>query len=509
MNSFQRKSLYAALAGAGALGVAATANAVQLNPNGLGQVLIYPYYTTNADASGNAFNSLLSVVNTTDSAKAVKVRFLESFHSIEVLDFNLFLSAHDVWTAAVLPSSSGGAMLITQDNSCTIPGNSAIKAGVNFVNSAYQGDGAGSTLDRTKEGYVEIIEMATYSSTSCTSAAVTHINSVPDCQGHAKHPLSDTQASLDASFSSGGLFGGMTLINVGEGQAYSQDAVALTDFNCGPLYFNAGTILPNLANVGACKSNTSDLGPKSLTVGANRHFDGTDLGVYGSFWPVIPATSYLAIDAVSAVLMHDTISNEYALDASILAGTDWVVTMPTKTFYIHNGTGPATKLFQNNFNKTDLSCDDIFLNIYDREENTTTNPVSFSPPSPGQTAQLCYEANVVTFSNSNVLGTHQTKGLHSVTPPTGFTHGWLKLGFAVQSSSTVHTLGNQTHTSHLRNVSTLSTGLTKTYIGLPVVGFAVQSFTNGTLVVGGQNVLARYGLSFIQKGSVRVVCALC
>jgi len=51
--------------------------------------------------------------------------------------------------------------------------------------------------------------------------------------------------------------------------------------------------------------------------------------------------------------------------------------------------------------------------------------------------------------------------------------------------------------------------LTKTYIGLPVVGFAVQSFTNGTLVVGGQNVLARYGLSFIQKGSVRVVCALC
>jgi hypothetical protein len=506
MNSFQRKSLYAALAGAGALGVAATANAVSLNPNGLGQVLIYPYYTTNADSAGNAYNSLLSVVNTTDSAKAVKVRFLESFHSLEVLDFNLFLSKFDVWTAAILPSSSGGAKIITQDNSCTIPQNSLLKAGVDFVNSAYAGDGAGSTLDRTKEGYVEIIEMTAYTTFNCTSVVVTHVNSVPPCQS-AKHPLNDASASADSFYASGGLFGGMVLINVGEGQAYSQDAVALMNFNAGPIYFNAGSILPNLANVG--ESNFASLttkGPKSLTVGFQRPFDASDVGVYGSYWP---NPQYLSIDAVSAVLMHDTISNEYALDASILAGTDWVVTMPTKRFYINNGTGPAIKLFQNNFNKTDLSCDDIFLNIYDREENTTTSPVSFSPPSPGQTAQLCYEANVITFANSNVLATHQTKGLHSVTPPSGFTHGWLKLGFAIASSSTVHTLGNQTHSSHLSGVSSLSTGETKTYIGLPVVGFAVDSFTNGTLVVGGQNVLARYGLSFIQKGSVRVVNQLC
>src|SRR5215472_4282949 len=192
MNSFQRKSLYAALAGAGALGVAATANAVNLNPNGLGQVLIYPYYTSNADTTGNAYNSLISVVNTTDSAKAVKVRFLESFYSQEVLDFNLFLSKFDVWTAAVLPSSSGGAKLITQDNSCTIPVNSVFKAGIDFVNFQYSGDGADAGLDRTKEGYVEIIEMASYTSTDCTSIVVTHVNSVPECQGSAKHPLNDT-----------------------------------------------------------------------------------------------------------------------------------------------------------------------------------------------------------------------------------------------------------------------------------------------------------------------------
>ncbi|MGA9335964.1 MAG: hypothetical protein WBV39_16915, partial [Rudaea sp.] len=45
---------------AGVAGIASMANAVNLNPDGLGQVLLYPYYTVN---SGQ--NTLLSVVNTT------------------------------------------------------------------------------------------------------------------------------------------------------------------------------------------------------------------------------------------------------------------------------------------------------------------------------------------------------------------------------------------------------------------------------------------------------------
>src|SRR5436309_438676 len=91
--------------------------------NGTGQVLVYPYYTVQS-TSGNSWNTFLSVVNTTSSAKAVKVRFLEGKTSSEVLDFNLFLSPNDVWTGAVVPSSSAAgapAMLITADNSCTSP----------------------------------------------------------------------------------------------------------------------------------------------------------------------------------------------------------------------------------------------------------------------------------------------------------------------------------------------------------------------------------------------------
>src|SRR6201996_4698031 len=82
---------------AGVAGFAGLANAVNLNPDGVGQVLIYPYYTVNAGQ-----DSLFSVVNTDPvNGKAVKVRFLEGYNSREVLDFNVFLSPNDVWTTAV------------------------------------------------------------------------------------------------------------------------------------------------------------------------------------------------------------------------------------------------------------------------------------------------------------------------------------------------------------------------------------------------------------------------
>ena len=109
MNTFKQKSLYAVVAGLSALGATGAAQAVSVNPNGLGQALIYPYYTVREPKVGAAYNSLLSVVNSSGSAKAVKVRFLEGKNSREVLDFILYLSAYDVWTAAIIPTSHGAS----------------------------------------------------------------------------------------------------------------------------------------------------------------------------------------------------------------------------------------------------------------------------------------------------------------------------------------------------------------------------------------------------------------
>src|SRR5438477_2660529 len=212
MNTFNKKSLPAAIACIGALGVTGAAEAVYINPDGLGQALVYPYYTVRATSTGASYQSLISVVNSTASAKAVKVRFLEGKNSREVLDFNLFLSKKDVWTAAILPSSSGGGKIVSFDKSCTIPDNSnLLPPGVDFVNFAFVGsndDKGGSGLDRTKEGYVEIIEMAVFPTYTCTSIQVTHVSGVPfDCAG-----VSDAGAAADQRSTTVGLCGGMTLI---------------------------------------------------------------------------------------------------------------------------------------------------------------------------------------------------------------------------------------------------------------------------------------------------------
>jgi len=495
MNTFKKKSLYAALAGVSALGVTGAAQAVNVNPDGLGQVLIYPYYTTRADGAGNAYSTLMSVINSTASAKAVKVRFLEGKNSREVLDFNLFLSAFDVWTSAILPdTTSGGAKVGTFDVSCTLPpfSTSSTAPFVSFVNFAYTGgsdDKGGSSLDRTKEGYFEIIEMATYNSSSITGKAVTHaqgVNNVPLCVGGG---LNDAQAALDAQPLGGGLFGSETQINVNSATEHSEDPTALDNFyTVGSNYQPAGNTAPDLTQANP---------PVSVVVAPNGF-------VYTSIW--VPGSA----DPVSATLMHNTVLNEYVLDSSTKSVTDWVITMPTKRFYVATGTGSATKLFQRNFNGTAGACDDVTLNIYDREERTSLTPTTFSPPPPTNTNSLCWEANVITFNSitggvtSNVFGSTNVANI-----PTLFQNGWLNLGFPVpptlqNSLPNAHKLINVGFTSITTIGGGTTTGNTTTYVGLPVVGFAAVNFTNGTLVVGSQNVLSNYGVTFKHKNNTLI-----
>src|SRR5689334_22385875 len=96
------------------------AQAVYLDPDGLGQALIYPYYTVRS-VDGNSFNTYLSVANTTPDAKAVRVRLREGLNGRETLDFNLFLAPNDMWTGALVPSADGGAEILSSDRSCTNP----------------------------------------------------------------------------------------------------------------------------------------------------------------------------------------------------------------------------------------------------------------------------------------------------------------------------------------------------------------------------------------------------
>ena len=281
----------------------------------------------------------------------------------------------------------------------------------------------------------------------------------------------------------GGLFGGMSLINVLSGDDYTQDAVALDNYSILQIYAPSGSIDPNLTQAI----------PQVSQVLANN-------SVYTSIWnitttfPIVAAST----DPVSAVLMHDQIMNEFVLDTGTKSGTDWVVTMPTKRFYINLGTGNAPKLFHRNFNKTAGSCDDVSLGLFDREE--FVSPTSFSPPPPTQTNALCWEANVLTFNNSHLLGSQNETNI-----PTAFQNGWLNLGFPLVSGGAQRAPAAQPrrHDDHQPSGGSTS-GASVTYFGLPVIGFAVQNFVNGQLTgTSGpaQLIQSSYGGNFVQKST--------
>ena len=397
-----RKNLTAAiLAGlAGAAGIVGSAQAVNINPDGLGQVLLYPYYTTNA---GNA--TVLSVVNTSSDAKAVKVRFLEGENSREVLDFNMYMSKYDVWTAAIV-DVDGTPTMVTEDTTCTVPyiyGNGGVQEFLPWAldDAEYNDedpDGDASEMygdiSRGAEGHFEIIEMGTlideqaendgwvdveqyaicddvgygfapgdtpfygYPATCLvprnwteaeldedptndaqgSATAATHVDGVPaDCDQlvgawtRGADPDDDgywidreddgTNWETDIADPSGGLFGGAAVINVESGTMYSYDARAIDGFYVADAdstyvgdnsHQEPGTILPSLDS-----GNSNE---------AAIFWNGDTLASDGLA---------RSVDAVSYVLMHDAIMNEYTTESIVGAGTEWVITFPTKQFYVH------------------------------------------------------------------------------------------------------------------------------------------------------------------------------
>jgi hypothetical protein len=495
MNTFKRKALFTAvLAG---LGAAGTAEAVYLNPNGTGQVLVYPYYT--AQTSGGAsWNTYLSVVNTTSRAKAVKVRVLEGKTSAEVLDFNLFLSPNDVWTAAIVPSGTGasdpGAML-TADRSCTAPvGNLPVaNGGQVFRNTQYATGGdalPGTGLERTREGYVEMIEMG--SLTGTWAAAATHNSAgVPANCGVFNAGPTLTPSSIEAP--SGGLMGSGTLINVANGTGTGYKADALEAWRNASIYTDPGFVTPSLADAQPATSlviNAGSLGP-ALVAGQTA---SVGLTAYRSDFAAQSGV-VAGARAVASVYMHAAVMNEYSIDQATASLTDWVITQPLKRVFVNSST--AVQPYSNVLTSSG-ACETINFTFFNREEaSAAAAGIDFSPlPPTGAPNSLCWESNVLSIRNSsltqfNGLSTTTSALLGSanvtnvnITPNSSFQNGWAILSFA-GPGATVQGLGAAATSNAIVLDSTATTPTTfvgaETFFGLPVTGFAVSNFKNGSL----------------------------
>ena len=138
--------------------------------------------------------------------------------------------------------------------------------------------------------------------------------------------------------------------------------------------------------------------------------------------------------------------------------------------------------------------------FWDREERKNSTPGGFSPPQPGVTAALCWEANVITFKSAGVLGSTNANFLD--VNAAGFINGWARLTFIYTNAKLI---GGSTTVVNIQNgFGGVGSATSATYAGLPVVGFAVQSYNNNVIVVGGKNVQSTYGADFAHRYSTDI-----
>ena len=454
---------------AGAVSIAGTASALTASGTGVGHILLVPYFSTQ---NGNA--TLLSIVNSdTVNGKAVKVRFRSAANSDDVFDFQLFLSPSDVWTANVSQNANGLSQLSTGDMSCTLPSATTLNS-TPFVTNRLPGTSTTFTAAQqaswTREGYVEILNMADIPASTTTttlSYAITHANGVPPgCPSQSSTAAVFTALSVYNGATSvmslygatgglanptGGLFGGATIINTsGASVAWSGNDYALMANGPANMVFSPQMATTASTDIGTVANWTAD----PLLVGGAITAADYDLPDLSTPYVTGAATPIIQADLTASAFATTSVMNEYLVTASIAAATDWTFTLPTRRYavaynyagttsapgnassnklwytsgstYFFPGTGSLGNVTVGTSNPLLLCVSGMSLTGYGQEEQTLT-PGGFVI-SPNQLApgfNLCGEASVLSFSANTVLGATVAPSSVATTLPSSA--GWLSV----------------------------------------------------------------------------------
>lgn len=487
-------------------------NALEINKDGKGHILLVPYYS----ASGNNATFINLVNSDTLNGKALKVRFRGANNSDDVFDFTLFLSPGDVWSGAVV-NNAGSAALVTADNSCVLPDNAGINSGspINFVTSRLGNAGAKGTL----EGYVEVLNMADIPLNTAQSGslynAIKHVNGTAPCfSGSAYAPVLATLATepslvnatgttaagqLGLAYPTGGLFGNWTIVNTTNVSSWGGAATAVEARVAAGGAAGKGNIVffPQINDATAAVITDVTADPLLRTGRVTpRQYDLPDLSTP---YHLGAATSAQQADDLTKALAVTSVQNEFITSSSVVGSTDWVFSMPTRRYHVAldytsavagstpgsieyrvfrdgsattaGGTGAGTAgtpfYFRTNNTSVDstaarvaqagersicVSLGSNALDYRDRSERTPA-PGGFviSPNQPAAGLSFCGEASVLSFNSqtSGVLGA--TIGQNGVTLTTGFNEGW----------ASINTVNSQNNN-----------------VGYPILGSAFQKFLN-------------------------------
>lgn len=349
------------------------ADALQVNPGGLGDALIYGYY----NVKGGNLNFLRIVNTSTDHGIGGKIRFREGKDSNEVLDFFVCLSAGDQWSAWIADPGTGPAILFYYDNDTpTYPDpqrNNNAADNMLATESFIAGIPSTVTPNDTKEGYFEFIANTSWADTPGTTKTV---KTPEQCRDKVLAASGDDAPNT--------LFGNHYIFDLANGGTYAYNALALEDFLNGHL-------------------------TGSLATDSSPRLNDASGG----------------ISAVNFVL---TKSVEYATyDLQFNGATTIINTFPTKK--LTNGLP-----FDVDEDRSMIRCQTVNLKIWNDKEESPTTTEGVSPRPREEQFQKCNEVSLVVVGTG--ASPALPSNLVDITlPNAGFDLGWISEDFVTGFSS--------------------------------------------------------------------------
>jgi len=337
-----------------------------INPGGLGDALIYGYYNVRSDM-GNLF----TVTNTSTSGTRARIRFLEAKRSCEVIDFDICLSAKDVWTGIILNNNGvGNLTVLDADTSIdtaaprgTIAGllPTLYPGGINFRYGADIPCEEGEvTKDDTLEGYFIVIAENQLAETNTDGSTC----GVEGVNGAVKTLWDYLQAGSVGNV----LYGNDYSVDLTNLNTYAYNATAIADFTNGIFTTSPIAATPTLNDADDRINGLNFILTKSNLLGSYYNFG---------------------------------------------FGTEMVVNFPTK------------KLTPDEIGGANIFDDPrVVITVYDTAENSKTSVCQLSPCPPSQSTSLPNEVNVISLNQSAIVDSNVEVPISMDVP---YIFGWLNI----------------------------------------------------------------------------------
>lgn len=400
-----------------------------LNPEGKGDLLIFPYFDVRP-LNGKAQDTLFVIINEgTDGDEqgvVAKLRFREWDKSEEIFDVDIWLSINDVWVGVVTLNPDTGLARITSPDYVVIDYTESkftiskvLASGFDFFTTNITFTlPAGWTKDQmTHLGYFEVIGEERTKSKAASAADTTtvdRLNEDVDCPNV--------------------LMGQAYIVRVEDGVLLGYNATAIANFSVtqGSLFAGPGALTPDM-------SFAED-----------------------------------TLDQLEFQLSKEDIFAAYSIEEEIGAKASLIITFPTKHFH-YNAARDRIAGSNNPFQASKENAgEEIVLTVFDRNENKITPEKSWwSPPPVVPPLSLPYEVNICGMYPGLSPTTGGYSDRNNVAFPAGeFKTGWIWVNMSAKYAEPVLI-------DYYEYFGNTYIG----YYGLPALALQLQEATN--FAVGG------------------------